>query len=58
MCSILYSYVTKVFAGCTAVKEVHMEIEKNQLFTLLGPVALCGAVNPRTAVAKQPRSIC
>ena len=30
--------MTKIFDSCTAVKEMKMEIQKNQLFTLLGPV--------------------
>ena len=36
--SIIYSFSTKVFESCTAVKELHMEILPNQVFTLLGPV--------------------
>lgn len=40
MNSIVFSYVTKMFDSCTAVKEMKMEIQKNQLFTLLGPVQL------------------
>lgn len=38
--SIVFSYVTKNFPSCTAVKELKMEILPNQIFTLLGPVAL------------------
>ena len=40
MSSIVFSYTTKVFDSCTAVKEVRMEIHKNELFTLLGPVRI------------------
>lgn len=40
MSSIVFSYATKVFDSCTAVKEVRMEIRKNELFTLLGPVRI------------------
>lgn len=36
--SIIFSYTTMVFSSCTAVKELHMEIKPNQVFTLLGPV--------------------
>ena len=36
--SIIFSYTTMVFQTCTAVKELHMEIKPNQVFTLLGPV--------------------
>ena len=37
--SIVFSYTTKVFESCTAVKELHMEMKPNQIFTVLGPVA-------------------
>ena len=36
--SIIYSFTTKVFSSCTAVKELHTEILPNQVYTLLGPV--------------------
>lgn len=36
--SIVFSYTTKVFESCTAVKELHMEMKPNQIFTILGPV--------------------
>ena len=36
--SIVFSYTTKLFDACTAVKELHLEVKKNQIFTLLGPV--------------------
>ena len=36
--SIIFSYTTKLFDACTAVKELHLEVKKNQIFTLLGPV--------------------
>lgn len=35
--SIVFSYTTKVFESCTAVKELHMEMKPNQIFTILGP---------------------
>ena len=38
--SIVFSYTTKLFDACTAVKELHLEVKKNQIFTLLGPVRL------------------
>ena len=38
--SIIFSYTTKLFDACTAVKELHLEVKKNQIFTLLGPVGL------------------
>ena len=38
--SIIVSYTTKLFDACTAVKELHLEVKKNQIFTLLGPVGL------------------
>ena len=38
--SIIFSYTTKIFPTCTAVKELHLEVKKNQIFTLLGPVGL------------------
>ena len=37
--SIIFSYATKLFESCTAVKELHLEIAPNQVFTLLGPVS-------------------
>ena len=36
--SVVFSYTSKVFESCTAVKELHMEMKPNQIFTLLGPV--------------------
>ena len=36
--SVIFSFTTKLFQSCTAVKELHLEIMPNQIFTLLGPV--------------------
>lgn len=36
--SIVFSYATMLFNTCTAVKELHVEVKPNQLFTILGPV--------------------
>ena len=56
--SITFSYVTKNFPSCTAVKELKMEILPNQIFTLLGPVPPPVRVKPRTAAARPRRSAC
>ena len=56
--SITFSYVTKNFPNCTAVKELKMEILPNQIFTLLGPVSPRQHFNSRTAAAKRRQSAC
>lgn len=38
--SVVFSYTTKLFKSCTAVKELHLEMMPNQIFTLLGPVGV------------------
>lgn len=56
--SIIYSFTTKVFESCTAVKELHMEIMPNQVYTLLGPVVFKFEINDRMGVARQLRFRC
>lgn len=56
--SIVYSYVTKMFDSCTAVKELHVEITPNQVFTLLGPVHSICFFNHRMVVVRQLRFRC